>query len=59
MDTKKQRQSRCDDMRLTESRNAKSEQIATCDAYRATNQLRMAARGALEWIGMFEGPAGF
>ena len=35
------------------------EQIATCDAYRATNQLRMAARGALEWIGMFEGPAGF
>ena len=32
-------------------------QAATCDAYRATNQLRMAARRALEWIGMFKGPA--
>ena len=30
---------------------------ATCDAYRAANQLRMAARRALEWIRMFEGPA--
>ena len=49
MDTKKQRQSRCDDVRLTESGNAKSEQIATCDACRAANRLRMAARGALEW----------
>jgi len=29
----------------------------TLDAYRAANQLRMAARSALEWIGMFKGPA--
>jgi len=27
-------------------------QAATCDAYRVTNQQRMAARRALEWIGM-------
>jgi len=30
---------------------------AAHDAYRAANQLRMASRKALEWIGMFEGPA--
>ena len=29
---------------------------ATHDTYRAANQLRMAARRALEWIGMFKGP---
>ena len=34
-------------------------QADTYDACRATNQLRMAARRALEWVGMFEGPAGF
>jgi len=39
-------------VRLTESRNARSKQV-TSDAYRAANRLRMAARRALEWIGMF------
>jgi len=34
-------------------------QAATCDAYRATNQLRMAARRALEWIAMFKDPSAF
>ena len=34
-------------------------QAATCDAYRTTNQLRMATRRALEWIEIFEGQAGF
>ena len=29
------------------------------DAYRVANQLRMASRRALEWIGMFEGLTGF
>jgi len=32
---------------------------STHDAYRATNQPRMAARRALEWIGMFKSLAGF
>ena len=32
---------------------------ATCDAYRVINQLRMVARRALEWTGMFKDPAGF
>jgi len=32
---------------------------ATCDAYRVINQLRMVARRAFEWTGMFEGPAVF
>ena len=33
--------------------------VATHDVYRATNQLRMAARRTLEWIGTFEGLVGF
>jgi len=32
--------------------------VATHDAYRVTNQLRMASRRVLEWIGMFKGLAG-
>jgi len=51
MDTEKQRQHRCDDVRLTESENARRKQL-TCDAYRVTNQQRMASRRALEWIAM-------
>ena len=31
-------------------------QVATREAYRAVNRLRMAARRALEWIGRLEGP---
>ena len=49
MDSEKQRQHRHDDARLTESRNARSEQL-TRDAYRVANQYRMASRRALEWI---------
>jgi len=52
MDTEKQRQHRCDDARLTKSGNARSEQLLVVpSAYGVTNQQRMAARGALEWIG--------
>jgi len=52
MDTNKQRQHRRDDARLTESRNARSEQLLVVpSAYRVANQQRMAARRALEWIG--------
>ena len=29
------------------------EASTTCDAYRAANFLRMAARRTLEWVGMF------
>ena len=32
---------------------------ATCDAYKSVNWLRMAARRALGWMGMFKGPAGY
>ena len=45
-------------MRLTESGIAGSKQLL-CDAYRVTNQLRVATRRALEWIRMFECPADF
>ena len=38
MDTEKQRQRRRDDARLTESRNARSEQLNTRGAYRVANQ---------------------
>ena len=55
-DTEKQRQCRHDDARLTESRNACSEQLLMWCVYRTTNQLRTASRRALE---MFKGPAGF
>jgi len=50
MDTKKQRQRRRDDARLTESGNAGWNRAATCGAYRVADQQRMAARRALEWI---------
>ena len=50
MDTEKQRQCRRDDARLTESGNARSEQLHICGAYRVANQQRMAAKRALEWI---------
>ena len=46
MDTEKQRQHRCNDMRLTKCQKW----AATHDAYRVTNQQRMTARRALEWI---------
>ena len=46
MDTEKQRQCRHDDARLTESRNAGSEQLRTRDAYHVTNQQRMATMRA-------------
>ena len=42
MDTEKQRQCRCDDVRLTESGNPRSEQLNTCGAYRVTNQQSLA-----------------
>jgi len=49
MDTEKQRQRRRNDARLTESRNARSEQLLVVPStYRVTNQQRMAARRALE-----------
>ena len=52
MDTEKQRQHRRDDARLTKSGNARSEQLLVVPStYRVTNQQRMAARRALEWIG--------
>ena len=38
-----------------EERAECQQRAATCDAYRATNRLRIAARRALEWSGMFEG----
>ena len=46
MDSEKQRQRRCDVVRLTKSLKC----AATRGAYRVTNQQRMAARRALEWI---------
>ena len=49
METEKQRQRRCDDVRLTESGDARSEHSATQCAYRVAKQQRMAARRALEW----------
>jgi len=41
----------CNDVRLTETGNAKK-RAATHDAYRVTSEQRIAARRALEWIGM-------
>ena len=54
MDTEKQRQRRRDDARLTESRNARTELLVVPSAYRVANQQRMAARRALEWIGVLK-----
>jgi len=47
MDTGKQRQPRCNDMRLTESGNARSKQLLVMPT--VANQQRMAARRALEY----------
>ena len=53
MDTEKQRQRRREGARLTNSGNARSEQLLVVP--RVANQQTTAARRALEWI---EGPAG-
>jgi len=51
MDTEKQRQRRCNDVRLIKSRNARSEQLLVVRIQnRVAYQQRMAARRALEWI---------
>ena len=42
MDTEKQRQRRRDDARLTESGNARSEQLNTRGSYRVANQQSLA-----------------
>ena len=55
MDTEKQRQRRRDDARLTESGNARSEQLNIRGAYRVANQKSWACLGGSER----EGPAGF
>ena len=55
MDTEKQRQRRRDDTRLTESGNARSEQLNTRGAYRVTNQQSWHA-----WVDQnVKAPAGF
>jgi len=51
MDTEKQRQRRRDDARLTESGNARSEQLLVVPT-ESLNQQRIDAWRALEWIGM-------
>jgi len=48
MDTEKQRQRRHDDARLTESGNARSEQLNTRGAYRVTNQQSLACLSGSE-----------
>ena len=48
MDTEKQRQRRGDDTRLTESGNARSEQLNTCGAYRVA--IKPTEFGLPEWI---------
>jgi len=48
MDTEKQRQCRRDDARLTESGNARSEQLNTRGAYRVTNQQSLACLSGSE-----------
>ena len=54
MDTEKQTQCRRNDLRLTESVNARSDRVATRDANRVANQQRIAVRRALEWIRMLK-----
>ena len=46
MDTEKQRQRRCEAVRVRKCQM----RVAIHDAYRVANQQRMAARRALEWI---------
>jgi len=53
-DTEKQRRRRCDDTRLAESGNARSEQLLVMPVY--TNRLRMVSGRDLEWIATFKGP---
>ena len=48
MDTEKQRQRRRDDARLTESGNARSEQLNTRGAYRVANQQNLACLSGSE-----------
>ena len=48
MDTEKQRQRRRADERLTESGDARSEQLNTCGAYRVTNQQSLACLSGSE-----------
>ena len=48
MDTEKQRQRRRDDARLTESGNARSEQLNTHGAYRVANQQSLACLSGSE-----------
>jgi len=48
MDTKKERQHRHNSVRLTESRNARNEQLNAGDAYRVANQQSL----AYKWIRM-------
>ena len=48
MDTEKQRQRRRDDARLTESGNARNEQLNTRGAYRVANQQSMACLSGSE-----------
>jgi len=50
MDIEKQRQHRCDDVRLTESGNARSKQLLMMPTEPLTNR-EIATRRALEWIG--------
>ena len=50
MDNEKQRQCRRDDVRLTESGNARSEQLLVVPTESLTN--REWLRRSLEWIGM-------
>jgi len=52
MDNEKQRQRRRDDVRLTESGNARSEQLLMVPTESLTN--RRAAKRALEWIRMLK-----
>ena len=54
MDTMKQRQHRRDNARLTESGNARSEQLNTRGAYRVANQPSLACLSGSE----LKGPAG-
>ena len=48
MDTEKQRHCRCDDASLTESGNARSEQLNTRGAYRVANQQSLACLSGSE-----------
>jgi len=57
MDTEKQRQRRRDDARLTESGNARSEQLNTRGAYSVANQQSLACLSRVDQN--VEGPAGF